>query len=98
MKVLWLHPRISASIIINAFLIISVDGFNHITNYHENMVWHESVNLFKTATGHDITLSKPILEQKYTHVQKKKKIEERLGVYRTRYHRKEKSTNSTKPC
>ena len=38
-KVLWLHHRISASVIINALLIISVDGFNRMTNYNRNIVW-----------------------------------------------------------
>ena len=34
MKVLWLHHRIAASVVINALLIISVDGFKRIRNYH----------------------------------------------------------------
>ena len=53
--------RISTSIIINALVTASVDGFNRITRYHGNTVWVLSVNLSKTASGHDITLSKPVL-------------------------------------
>ena len=38
-KLLWLHHRISASVNINALLIVSDDGFKRITNYHGNIVW-----------------------------------------------------------
>ena len=53
--------------------------FSHITKYHGNIVLHWRENLSTTATGHDITLSKAVLQQKYMHA-KKIKIEAARGM------------------
>ena len=60
MKVPWLHHKISASVNINALLIIFLDGFNRITNYpgtnYQGILFGtKSVKPLKTATGHSIT-------------------------------------------
>ena len=38
-KVLWLQHRISASVIINAFLIAFVDGFSKGLQLHNRLLW-----------------------------------------------------------
>ena len=40
-KVLWLQDTISASIIINFFLIVSVRGFNECLQPHDKLSWED---------------------------------------------------------
>ena len=56
MKVLWLSYRISASVIINALLVFSVDRFNRITNYHGNIVWY-ALKVWTFLTPQLVTVS-----------------------------------------
>ena len=56
MKVLWLSYRISASVIINALLVFSVDRFNRVTNYHGNIVWY-ALKVWTFLTPQLVTVS-----------------------------------------
>ena len=51
-----------------AVIAHTVETFNRITNYYKKYCL---VNLSETLSGHNITLSKPVLWQKYTYAQKK---------------------------